>query len=123
MPVVHVANTLEIHRSFVAEVVKYCNNIGKQIFSSQWNVSFILLWNEVEMRLTIMRFDSFIPSLFVAKYEINPQMQISRNVLGFQCLPQFDDKVLGWLGPWRQRHIVHFRSIVTFAEIYFVLVD
>lgn len=67
--------------------------------------------------LTVFSINSLLPSLLIPKKQIDPRVQMLRNIIGFQCVAHHPHKVLRTLRPRRQFHIIHLDVVVPVPEI------
>ncbi len=52
------------------------------------------------------------PALLAAKHEINPLVQVRRDVRRFKRATMLRQEVMGGRGPGRQHHIAHDRAVL-----------
>mmetsp|Transcript_8587 Transcript_8587/g.18717 ORF Transcript_8587/g.18717 Transcript_8587/m.18717 type:complete len:371 (-) Transcript_8587:1802-2914(-) len=88
---------LEVHGVLVGEVVVHVARADRRLVS-------------VQVRRPLL----------VAEYEVDPVVQVQRDVLGLQCLPVLLDEILGILGPRGQHDIPHLYVVLGDPEVHAV---
>ena len=72
----------------------------------------VLLWVH-----TVISFLGLLPPLLVAEYQVDPVVQVLRDVVALQGLSQVPDEVLRPARPRRELNAVHVAAILSAAEV------